>query len=443
MLRLLSCTFFLLNVGGAFAKANAKEDVKPVSLKEVIQKGIENSPVLKKSHAAWKEAQNLVSKSESLLLPNISANAIARTRQDPSILRQSGVAAFSAREEYNAQLIMSQPLYTGGALLNGIGKFRADEEIARQKYLASKQDVILDLISTYFDLAQKESLYLVAKEQTEILANHAKITARHETIGRARTMDRLQAAVNLTVSEGEVAKLDGERVVAANNLRRLLGVEISREPWGAPFPFTITPIAPLKRDEAYRLAEQNNPEFQAQVLARSQQEYSNALDWVEDLPSLRLEGALGYRSFDRPSWFDESSRYYFVGVNFTVPIFSGLSTLAKRRVHAESLNRVDQEIHEMRLKIQSELDEALQSVELTASRLEDSQRAAKQARQALSLANTGYQRGVATHQDVLTAQNTRYNSEKLLIETQYNYLKSLATLRKLMGVNMEQTYAKQ
>lgn len=188
--------------------------------------------------------------------------------------------------------------------------------------------------------------------------------------------------------------------------------------------------------------EENNPEIQIAELERRRQDYNNALDFVTHKPKLRIEGAWGVRSDERPNWFEEESRYYSVGLVLEVPLFSGFASFAKRRVHTELNRQLERSVEITRLALRERLQAAVTALTSEFTRLTVAQTAAQQGREALSLATGAYRQGTASNQDVLNAQQTRYRSEQVLILSQFNYLRSLLSLRRLMGEDLEKTYGR-
>jgi outer membrane protein TolC len=94
------------------------------------------------------------------------------------------------------------------------------------------------------------------------------------------------------------------------------------------------------------------------------------------------------------------------------------------------------------LQLRQDVQSSISILTSEFQRLTAAQTAAEQGREALRLANAAFGQGVASSQDVLNAQQARYKSESLLIESQNSYLTALLKLRKLMGVNLEKVYVR-
>ncbi len=69
-------------------------------------------------------------------------------------------------------------------------------------------------------------------------------------------------------------------------------------------------------------------------------------------------------------------------------------------------------------------------------------RAAREnAAKALELASRDYKQSLISSQDLMGVQKTRYEAEKLFVNTQFVYFKTLLMTRRQMGVALEKIYA--
>lgn len=414
-----------------------------LELKNVVRQGLDFSPEVKRAEATWKASQYGREQRERLLFPQIDLIASAALRDQPAQFN-STTNTFNnplSGELYDGYLRLIQPLYRGGALVNGIGRFKVAEEIERQRWFDTRQAAVESLVFAYYDFAKTERMLALTSEHAEVLKSYADIVSRYERIGRSRRMDRLQATVNLSLNSADQLDLDRRRTAAADALRRLLGAPESKPAIASDAKITIAAAATPTLEQAFQATVENNPELQIAELQRQRQEYENALDFVADKPQLNIEAQWGYRSDERPNWFEERYHYYSVGLVLTVPLFSGFSSLSKRRVHTEVLRESDRLVEIRRLDLRQRLQSFLTDVTSEFTRLTVAQTAVQQGREALQLATEAYRQGVASNQDVLNAQQTRYRSEQVLIESQFSYLRALLSLRRLMGVDLEKVYA--
>ncbi|MGE0763343.1 MAG: TolC family protein [Bdellovibrionales bacterium] len=412
-----------------------------LELSQVVQQGLAFSPEVKKAEAQLSEAQSTTTQRKGLLAPKIDLYGSARLKEDPSRSSTSTSTFVGNDEEYDASVRLVQPLYRGGLLFNGIESYKLSEEIERQRLFDAKQAAVTQLVFAYYDLAQSEKELVAAEEQLEVLKIYADIVRRYEQNGRSRRMDRLQSEVNLSLTTADQVRLLRQRNVSSDMLKKLLGLGTGGEPLSGKMPTLPTAVPPPAFGLAYETMLKNNPEMKVAELTRQKTDFDNAIERAEDRPTLNIEGSYGYRAAERPDWFADNSNYYTIGLFLTVPLFSGFTSLAKRRVHAERLTQDERTIEVVRLDLRQRLQQSLLAQKSEYERLTTAQTAAKLGREALLLANNSFRQGVASNQDVLNAQRTRYDSERLLIESQFSYLRARLDVQRLLGTSLQQVYA--
>lgn len=411
-----------------------------LDLGQVVRQGLAFSPIVKMAEATWNGTKATTNQAEKSLFPSIDLVTSGTFQKNPT---RVGTSLTSNSDEiYSSALKLTQPLYRGGLLTNGIASANLNERIAEQSYISARQLTVAALVSAYYSLASAERRLAVAEDQRNVLQAYSQIVSRYEKIGRSRKMERLQASVNLSLGEAKRVIAERERTIASDNLKRLLGFENTDKPLSGRLQLVIAPAAPVALDQALAAAVAGNPDYKAFELKVQKQDYDNELELVEDFPSLNLEAQYGFRAPERPGWFEESSRFQSVGLNLVIPLFSGFTSMSKRQRHVQNIKFVRNQLEDQRLVLRQKLQNSLVNLSSEYTRLTAAESAATLGREALRLANSAYGQGTASSQDVLNAQQTRFESESLLIESQFSYLNALLSLRQLMGVDLEKIYGK-
>jgi outer membrane protein len=413
----------------------------PMGLAEVVRQGLAFSPAVQKAEFGATEASAVVRQTQGKLFPQISILTKAEFKRDPSRITSAALQNQTI-EAYDSALKLTQPILSGGAATNGIAQKKVEEEIARQKLFNSRQSAVIELVKAYYTLAQAEKKLEVIQAQGVVMKAYADIVRRYEGIGRARKMDRLQSSVNLALNDAARADLERERLMASSDLKKLLGHPQSGPVLAVETQKAITKIEPLTFSKAMDASIANNPELRYTELEKQKVDYENGVARAEDLPTLKLVGAWGFKAPDRPNWFEGDSRYYSVGLELEIPLFSGLTSIAKRRAQGAKLQSVERDVSLKRLELRGKIEEALSSLDSEMGRLGSAQTAAAQANEALLLANSAYRQAIATPQDVLTAQKANNDAQNLLITVEFAYRTALLNLRGLMGIDLEKVYAR-
>lgn len=413
-----------------------------LDIRTAIQKGLSYSPDLQKAQSEIREADGSYRFAESRIFPTINAEGITKTTRSPVTYDPATGASQTKtlyRESYTAQLTMVQPIYQGGALTAGISFANTERKIAQQMYFKAKQDYLLQLLNAYFSAAENDQKLTMAKENREILKGYFEVTKRYVSIGRSKSIDRLQAEANFALSEAEILRLETASETTVQDLLRLTGdTGIARAKINSHFD--VLPVVLNSLEEAYQKASENNPDLQIARLKVQKQTHQNDLNLVKDRPSLSLSGAMGYISPDRPHLFDKTSQAYSVGFTLTIPLFSGLSSIAQKRINVEQVTQVEKDHQLTDLAVRQKLAVALTTLNRNFEQLKLTRLAAESARQAMDVALRGYRQGLITSTDVVTLQSTRYNSETQFLTAQFSYLRQVLNLRHDLGIDLEKVY---
>jgi outer membrane protein TolC len=427
----LFCLAFFLLAANAFAAPES------LNLRAIIALGLKSSPQVKKAEATLEAARADTKQKFGAFLPEIIAKSSAITRENPAT--PGTILSFNSTEDYEAHLEARQMLYTGGALTASIALQRTKEDIAKLGLVSARQTLVSDLVTLYYDIAENEQNLKAAEEHVDILQSYARIITRYQKIGRARSTDRLQAEVNLQTALSELASVNSVLNERLESLR--VRLELQETPKSVDVSgITIQSTEKLDEKKALESAFSANPSLLIKAKAQDQIKAEKDVDLAIDMPKVFLAGQIGYRSPDQKRLFDKETEYNFVSLNVEVPLFSGLSSIYKRQSFSDRQVAASMDLHIERQITESGLRAGIKDLEYHFSRLQTARKAATQAREALIIANKDYERGLISSQDVVSIQRTRYESEKLFIRSQFEYLKALLKVRTLMGINLEKTY---
>jgi len=414
-----------------------------LSISDAIKKGLEYSPDVKKAEGSLREASGNLDKARGALFPTINAVGSAINQQTSSTAKTASITTTTSSyvgDTYSAGLTLSQPLYAGGAITAGLSLFKTNEDIARQALFIAKQTLLNSLLTAYYALVQAEMTLEAAQANRDILKSYVEITTHYARIGRSRKMDELQAQANYSLSLITVEQNQNTLNAAQANVNRYLG-EPKSTIVKSNYRVTISPIGNLTAQEALEAAVKANPTILTDKMNVSNVDNSRDVDLAADMPTLYFNATGGYQSPDVPDLWQSSSQYYSAGLTLTVPIFSGLTSLSKRKIYSAQTYEQEKQLQSDKDNLRVQIENAILSIHSTQAQLDVAVRSVKEARAALDLANKGYREGTASSTDVITLQATRYTAEQGFITAQFAYLTALLTLRQQMGIDLEKAYA--
>ena len=398
-----------------------------LTLQQLLQQGFNHNPDWQSARSTLKQMQAEQGQAESKLFPDIDLKAEGRSYKDPVVFTATGISTIPAtnRELYTTYLQLDQPLYKGGLLSNGLSLKRAQVEKARQDLLSSKQQVSYDIILGYINVIEWQKKKKLAKENRDVLSSYAKTVIQYANIGRSRRTDRMQAEISLALSESEVLAAENGFEAAKEALIRLTGcgdfVELEED----MRVIGAQPLEKISFEQILDRALENNPDIQSSKKQVDITVYENKVDTAEDWPELNLTGIAGYKAPDRPNLYKGPAEYYSIGLSLTIPLFSGLSSFSKSKVHAEKRLQSEMDLRRAQLALRERVKVDLETMAREFERVKKTQGALNTAREAMNIALREYRSGLLSSTDVVNLQQSRYSAENQSLSSHISYLRQI------------------
>lgn len=308
-------------------------------------------------------------------------------------------------------------------------------------FAAKSNELAIRVAGAYFDT-------LLAQNTLSLL--DARVRAYEEQLVRAENlyragdgtvtdMDEARARRDIAIAQRYEAQ---DRLkVALRSLQELTGaVPDALHILGDEFPLSV-PV-PATLEEWVDVARQNSPDIRAgeHALEIAAREVDKAR--AGHLPTVDMIGSLSKTVSDTVSTLNQENRTRSIGVQVSIPIFSGgyswaLSdqTLAKREQARQELEAAR---HRVELDITRYFTASLSGV----SKVRGYEQAVKSSERALHSTKMGFTAGLRTNVDILNAEEQLFQARRDLAEARYQYLVSTLRLRASAGVLVEDDIAR-
>lgn len=244
-LRLAACAGLALALAGpGLARA--------VTLDEAIALAIQHDPGLKRAQAEREEAHARLDQARAGGLPTVSLDASAAVGST----NFGGFFGFGQHTmtPRQAQLSLTQPLYTSGAVTAAVSQARAGESRAADSYEAARLGLVADVAQAYVAVRVAEQAVGLEQAQVEELALIRSQAQRRFDDGEVSRTDVDQAQARLSGARADLAGGQGELAKARARYRVLVGEEAAGlAPPGEP------PQTPQNLDDAVQQARTGNP----------------------------------------------------------------------------------------------------------------------------------------------------------------------------------------
>ena len=371
------------------------------------------------TRAAWAGAHEqaaMLGSAESERLPQLAASAATShsTGQRINLLGNLGESAGQTSE--TAQLRWT--LYDFGARAGHINRARFLLDAAAATAASTVQQTVLAVVRTYYGMAAAEANLAAARTTETATAQTLDLARARRNAGPGTLADELQAET----ARQQAALLRTQAEVAMQEARGTLAVTLGLT---AGYPLTLDADAipgevPGVRaamadlmDEALR----HRPDLAA---AQSRLEAANA-----DVSVARASGRpilfLNAAGYDIHSTNVPGQRYGLVGVNLSIPLFTGFANTYGIRRATAARQASEAGLEDLKLTVSLDVWNAYYGLQAATSQLGSTASLTQAAGDNERVALSSYQGGVGRFLDVITAQSAAAQARQQRIGAEYNW----------------------
>ncbi len=336
-------------------------------------------------------------------------------------------AYFNRADQYQVSLSQTIWSFEAWRLLK-----QSDSQVALAEatYRDAQQALILRVAQAYFNvLAAGDAVRTNTAERDANERQLLQAKKRFE-VGLAAITDVQEAQAAYDAS---VATLIGAERTQSNARRALAEITngyaetaeglIEEIPLPSPDPVSVDDWLKVARDQNYavQIAELNTAVAEKAV----------GVAYARHYPTLNLTGTYG--SNTNSSDFQTNADRGTVGVNVSLPIFSGGLTQSQVRQAAASFHQSQSQLEGSRRSIERQTRDAYQGVISGIASVRANMQAVKSNQTALESSQVGLQVGTRTEVDVLNTLRNLYIAQRTFYQSRYDYLISVLTLKQQAG----------
>ena len=354
----------------------------------------------------------------------------AMTTQFGQALNQAGqdlVDAFrtDTRDVFGGSVMVTQPVYMGGALVAANKMASIAEEIANIKIRKSQDDLAYDVQKAYYLVVEVEHKKQLADEYAALISKLNKDVAMMIEEGVATRADGLKVSVKLNEAEMQQLQAEDGLVLSKMLLCKLIGMPLNSD---------ITLYTEVGEREIDVNTNNNRSEIQMLGKAVDILEQKTKITRAGNLPQVLLTG--GYAA-SNPNVFNgfqnKFNGTWNVGVMVRVPIWDWNETgyklrasKAQTKIAKMELGEVEELIDLQITQSQFKLSEAEKKHTVTIKNFET-------AEENLRCANLGFAEGVMTTTDVMMAQTAWLQAKTQKIEAEIGVITAKLALNHAYG----------
>ncbi len=383
----------------------------------------ENDPKLSAEREDLKTLDERVAIAYSGFRPNASASIDYGRRRS-----ETNDSGFTYGDTRTRSVNAEQPIFNGFGTL---AEFRAAKQrvaAGRAQLWLTEEQVMLDAIAAYLDLAEKQQLLDLNRQNVENIRKQRDGAEKRFKAGDGTRTDIAQAESRLAEAESGLARVQGEWAIAGAAFERATGLASETLHYPA-MPANLPDSLPTAKEQAL-----NAPELLIAMRELRASKYDINARKSSLWPSLSLRGSMG-DELGTTSAGSSKVREDRLTLNLRIPLYQGGAEYARVREAKTIHNRLEQEKMDTARSVIERTETQWHGYHASRQVIETSNRAAVAAEEALKGITTEHQEGVRIFQDVLDAQNELLAQQVTEIQAQKNVrleaYRLLATLGKL------------
>ena len=162
-----------------------------------------------------------------------------------------------------ANLSFTQPLWTGGRVAAAVNAANADVLAGRENLRRVEAQVLLSVIQAYSDTRRDQETVRIRQENVNVLTRQLQESNARFDVGEVTRTDVAQSQARLSQAQALLQSSIAQLAITRATYATLVG----QNPGDlAPEP-SLAYLLPTDPDEAYKVAEQFNPQLRAQQFA--------------------------------------------------------------------------------------------------------------------------------------------------------------------------------
>ena len=300
----------------------------------------------------------------------------------------------------SAVLSLSQPIYTGGRVAAAVSASEADSLAGRETLRRVEAQVLGQVIQSYVDVRRDQEALRIRQTNVAVLQRQLDESRARFEVGEITRTDVAQSEARLAAA---AALLNSAQATLATS-RATYEAVVGQAPGDlAPEP-PIGTLLPGSIEQAWDLAESGSPILRAAEYAEQASRARVTGARAEQMPTVALQGQLGYSGLVSPLHTDAYSRALSGGAVVTVPLFTGGQTLSRVRAATERNNIDRLGVENARRTVRQSITQSWSALQAARSNIEATDKQVRAARIAAEGVVQEQRVGLRTTIDVLNAE---------------------------------------
>lgn len=327
-----------------------------------------------------------------------------------------------------AQLTVTQPLYTGGRTEAGVRAAEATVLAGREGLRSIESGVLQNVVQAYEDVRRDQQIVEIRRNNVDVLASQLDETNTKFQVGQVTRTDTAQAEAQLAASRALLTSAQAQLQISRSEYTAVVG----QNP-GQLAPEPALPGLPATVDQAFDVAELENPTLKKAVITEQSSRAKVTEARAANRPTISLQGSFGYSGQVQPFDTRDFDRAITATATLTQPIFTGGLNSSNIRAALEQNNADRIGIEAARRQVVQGVSQAWNIMAASHANTGSDEQQVAAARVAFEGSQAEYRAGLRTTLDVLITQQNLRDAELALVQARHDEYVAEASLLNAMG----------
>ena len=400
-------------------------------LLETYQQALDNDPTLRAARYEREAGRMAPAIARAALLPNVSFSSSRSGNQgDRSLAPGAPTQDLKYRSAQDA-LSLRQALYNGEANVR-YQQGLVQAEYSELVFLKKQDDLAIRVCGAYFDLLLAAEKLAFANAEVNAFNAQQTSAERRYTAGEGTVTEIAEASARGASAEANRADATDLLLVARQALEAMTGQPALGLPVLKP-GFAPSVLQPGSLDAWTALALAQNPDLAAQRKLVESTRLDIQRSRAGHLPRLDLVASVSKSTSDSLTTLNQQSTVRSLGVQLTIPLFSGLGVVSQTDQAQANLQRVEAELDASTLKVQLDLRRWFLATRTGITKVAAYDRAVESSRVAVEGTQRGMAAGIRTQTEVLDAERQYFSALRDRAQARYEFLNNRLKLKATAG----------
>lgn len=339
-------TRFLILLALLSSAANA------MTLKQAVDRALEQDASVQTEEQKVIQAEKTYSSAISGIFPTITGNVTANYRKDSVGASGVGVAfGGTPYNQYIGQLVLNQPIYHGGAIWAGLQNASLARDVEHYRLDEISRVAAAKTFEAYLQTLLAKRKLDSYREIERIEIDSLNLTQKRLRTGRSQKLDLLQSKTVIALLMPKIAQAERDMKLTTATLARLIHfldkdkITLENEIFDVPTLKADTKVGSVEKEYELKNPDSNiHPQLARLKAQEKQTGYLKDIALAPHFPQLNFVGTLGRTTFRKIDLADNGYNAWSLGLQLSIPLFSGLSSFSDSKVQAAKMKEAEIEL---------------------------------------------------------------------------------------------------